>query len=107
HGFEPPVHLPAWGELDREPAALGPDAPTVGIVYYRAQHLAGNTAYVEALCRAVEDAGARALPVYCASLRTAEPELLATLGRADALVVTVLAAGGTKPAAASAGGDDE
>ncbi|PFX03323.1 Aerobic cobaltochelatase subunit CobN [Nocardia farcinica] len=107
HGFEPPVHLPAWGELDREPAALGPDAPTVGIVYYRAQHLAGNTAYVEALCRAVEDAGARALPVYCASLRTAEPELLATLGRADALVVTVLAAGGTKPATASAGGDDE
>ncbi len=107
HGFEPPVHLPAWGELDREPAALGPDAPTVGIVYYRAQHLAGNTAYVEALCRAVEDAGARALPVHCASLRTAEPELLATLGRADALVVTVLAAGGTKPATASAGGDDE
>ncbi|MBF6232935.1 cobaltochelatase subunit CobN [Nocardia farcinica] len=107
HGFEPPVHLSAWGELDREPAALGPDAPTVGIVYYRAQHLAGNTAYVEALCRAVEDAGARALPVYCASLRTAEPELLATLGRADALVVTVLAAGGTKPATASAGGDDE
>ncbi|MBF6383748.1 cobaltochelatase subunit CobN [Nocardia farcinica] len=107
HGFEPPVHLPAWGELDREPAALGPDAPTVGIVYYRAQHLAGNTAYVEALCRAVEDAGARALPVYCASLRTAEPELLATLGRADALVATVLAAGGTKPATASAGGDDE
>ncbi|AXK84442.1 cobaltochelatase CobN subunit [Nocardia farcinica] len=107
HGFEPPVHLPAWGELDREPAALGPDAPTVGIVYYRAQHLAGNTAYVEALCRAVEDAGARALPVYCASLRTAEPELLATLGRAEALVVTVLAAGGTKPATASAGGDDE
>ncbi|WP_280454233.1 hypothetical protein, partial [Nocardia brasiliensis] len=40
--------------------------------------------------------GARPLPLSCAALRTAEPELLATLRQADALVVTVLAAGGTK-----------
>ena len=45
--------------------------------------------------------------VYCASLRTAEPELLQRLGDADAMVVTVLAAGGLKPATASAGGDDD
>ncbi|MFF0543985.1 cobaltochelatase subunit CobN [Nocardia thailandica] len=106
HGFEPPVQLPAWGELDR-PARRVEGAPTVAVVYYRAQHLAGNTAYVDALCSAIEDAGANALPVYCASLRTAEPALLETLARADALVVTVLAAGGAKPATASAGGDDE
>ncbi|BDT90736.1 putative cobalamin biosynthesis protein CobN [Nocardia sputorum] len=106
HGFEPPVQLPSWGELDRV-AAEPADGPTVAVIYYRAQHLAGNTAYVDALCTAIEQAGARALPLYCASLRTAEPELLATLRRADALVVTVLAAGGTKPAAASAGGEDE
>ncbi|ONM50139.1 cobaltochelatase subunit CobN [Nocardia donostiensis] len=105
HGFEPPVQLPSWGELER--AAADIDGPTVAVVYYRAQHLAGNTAYVDALCSAIEQAGARPLPLYCASLRTAEPELLATLRRADALVVTVLAAGGTKPATASAGGDDE
>ncbi|NKY43268.1 cobaltochelatase subunit CobN [Nocardia cerradoensis] len=113
HGFEPPVQLPSWGELDRTPEALsGNDsrlaaAPTVAVLYYRAQHLAGNTAYVEALCRALEQAGARPLPLYCASLRNAEPDLLETLRRADALVVTVLAAGGTKPATAAAGGDDE
>ncbi|UAK30531.1 cobaltochelatase subunit CobN [Nocardia asteroides] len=106
HGFEPPVQLPSWGELDRV-AADRADGPTVAVIYYRAQHLAGNTAYIEALCAAIEQAGARALPLYCASLRTAEPELLATLRRADALVVTVLAAGGTKPATASAGGEDE
>lgn len=106
HGFEPPVQLPSWGELDRV-AADRADGPTVAVIYYRAQHLAGNTAYIEALCTAIEQAGARALPLYCASLRTAEPELLATLRRADALVVTVLAAGGTKPATASAGGEDE
>ncbi|MGW4766668.1 cobaltochelatase subunit CobN [Nocardia sp. NPDC004278] len=132
HGFEPPVQLPSWGELQRavrNPAAISrpsghpgahrdPSAtadpssdvekpPTVAVIYYRAQHLAGNTAYIDALCTAIEDAGAKALPLYCASLRTAEPELLETLCTADALVVTVLAAGGTKPASASAGGDDE
>ncbi len=107
HGFEPPAQLPAWGELDRSPRILEPHAPTVAVVYYRAQHLAGNTAYIEALCKAIESKGARPLPVYAASLRTAEPELLTLLGRADALVVTVLAAGGSKPATASAGGDDE
>ncbi|MQY17233.1 cobaltochelatase subunit CobN [Nocardia macrotermitis] len=106
YGFEPPVHLPNWGELERAGRA-GVEGPTVAVLYYRAQHLAGNTAYVEALCAAIEAAGARPLPLYCASLRTAEPELIATLRGADALVVTVLAAGGSKPALASAGGDDE
>ncbi|WP_067807666.1 cobaltochelatase subunit CobN [Nocardia beijingensis] len=106
NGFEPPIQLPSWGELDRV-AAERADGPTVAVIYYRAQHLAGNTAYVDALCAAIERAGAQALPLYCASLRTAEPELLETLRRADALVVTVLAAGGTKPATASAGGEDE
>ncbi|WP_067666486.1 cobaltochelatase subunit CobN [Nocardia miyunensis] len=106
YGFEPPVHLPNWGELERT-ARADVEGPTVAVLYYRAQHLAGNTAYVEALCAAIEAAGARPLPLYCASLRTAEPDLIATLRGADALVVTVLAAGGTKPATASAGGDDE
>ncbi|WP_145238720.1 cobaltochelatase subunit CobN [Prescottella equi] len=105
HGFEPAVHLPNWGVLERETRAV--DGPTVAVLYYRAQHLAGNTAYIEALCRAIEDAGANPLPIFCASLRTAPADLLETLGRADAMVVTVLAAGGTKPANAQAGGDDE
>ncbi|WP_068020445.1 cobaltochelatase subunit CobN [Nocardia mexicana] len=105
HGFEPPVQLPNWGELERDAREV--DGPRVAVLYYRAQHLAGNTAYVDALCTAIEDAGALPLPLYCASLRTAEPELIETLRGADALVVTVLAAGGTKPATASAGGDDE
>ena len=62
---------------------------------------------MHALCDAIEAAGGRPIPLYCASLRTAEPALLKRLREADALVVTVLAAGGTKPATASAGGDDE
>jgi cobaltochelatase CobN len=104
-GFAPPVELPSWGVLERDGTAT--DGPTVAVLYYRAQQLAGNTAYVETLCAAIEDAGGQALPVFCASLRQAEPALLQTLRAADAMVVTVLAAGGTKPANASAGGDDE
>ncbi|WP_043623271.1 cobaltochelatase subunit CobN [Nonomuraea candida] len=105
HGFAPPAPTPSWGRLER--AARSERGPVVGVLYYRAHHLAGNTAFVEALCAAIEDAGGRALPIFCSSLRTAEPELLDALRAADALVVTVLAAGGARPADAGAGGDDE
>jgi cobaltochelatase CobN len=105
HGFAPAEPAPDWGILDRDESRA--DGPTVAVLYYRAHHMAGNTAFVEALCRAVEEQGGRPLPIFTASLRTASAELLAELRRADALVVTVLAAGGTKPATASAGGDDE
>ena len=61
-------------ELGRpRPSARDGDGPTIAVLFYRAQQLAGNTGYVEALCSAIEDAGGRPLPVYCASLRTAEP----------------------------------
>jgi cobaltochelatase CobN len=105
HGFAPPAAAPVWGPLPRE-SAHG-DGPTVAILYYRAHHMAGNTAFVETLCRAVEQRGGRALPLFTASLRTAPEELLAELRKADVLIVTVLAAGGTKPATVTAGGDDE
>ncbi|CAJ1583029.1 cobaltochelatase subunit CobN [[Mycobacterium] wendilense] len=107
-GFEPPIETPMWGELARTATVpVSADAPTVAVLYYRAQQLAGNTAYVEALCAALEAAGARPLPLYCASLRTAEPDLLERLRAADSMIVTVLAAGGARPATAGAGGDDD
>ncbi|MGW5005286.1 cobaltochelatase subunit CobN [Streptomyces parvulus] len=106
HGFEPPTPAPTWGPLER---AARPDAdgPTVAVLYYRAHHMSGNTDFVHALCDAVENAGGRPLPRYVASLRAPEPELIEDLRAADAIVTTVLAAGGTRPAEASAGGDDE
>lgn len=104
-GFTPPVSMPGWGVLDRQ--APDTDGPVVALLYYRAQQLAGNTGYIEALCAAIEHAGGRPLPVYCTSLRNPEPGLLELLGSADALVVTVLAAGGARPASASAGGEDD
>jgi cobaltochelatase CobN len=110
-GFEPPAPMPTWGLLDR-PADSGAvqasaDGPVVGILYYRAHHVAGNTGFVHALADAVTAAGGRPLPVYCSSLRTAEPALIDTLRAADAIVVTVLASGGLVPATAGAGGSDE
>ncbi|WP_432826630.1 cobaltochelatase subunit CobN [Dactylosporangium sp. CA-092794] len=107
HGFGPPVETPVWGVLDRPASSEPTHRPTVAVIYYRAHHMAGNTAFVSGLCDAIEAEGARALPVFAASLRTAPPELLETLRGADALVVTVLAAGGTRPADAQAGGEDD
>ncbi|MBP3087593.1 cobaltochelatase subunit CobN [Corynebacterium sp. sy017] len=115
-GFAPPQHMPLWGYLDRTDNTTHSNSavtkaqnpiPRIGIVYYRAQHLAGNTAYVEALAQAIEERGAQPIALYTASLRQAPEQLLQELATCDALITTVLAAGGTKPAAAGAGGDDE
>ncbi|MFI8447536.1 cobaltochelatase subunit CobN [Streptomyces erythrochromogenes] len=105
HGFEPPAAAPTWGPLER--TAQRTDGPEVAVLYYRAHQMSGNTGFVHTLCEAIEAHGARPVPLYVSSLRSPEPELVAALGSADAVVTTVLAAGGTKPATASAGGDDE
>ncbi|NLG45762.1 cobaltochelatase subunit CobN [Gordonia sp. (in: high G+C Gram-positive bacteria)] len=105
-GFEPPRPIPAWGFLDRPNSPVG-DRARVGVVYYRAHHASGNTDFVHGLCDAIEAAGAAAAPIFAGSLRTASDELYDALGTLDALVVTVLAAGGSTPATASAGQDDE
>ncbi len=108
-GFAPPAPTPAYGTHgDR---AADPARPTVGIVFYRAHELAGNTGFVDTLADAVEAAGGNALPVYCGSLRSLPPDateaLRGLLGRCDALITTVLAAGGAVAAEASAGGAED
>ncbi|GAA4688805.1 cobaltochelatase subunit CobN [Nocardioides nanhaiensis] len=105
-GFEPPAALPAWGLPDRP--LVDPTLPKVGVLYYRAHEASGNASFAHALADAVDATGlATGVPVFAGSLRTAPDELYETLGQLDALVVTVLAAGGSTPAGASAGGDDE
>ena len=101
HGFAPPTPVPAYGVHGaRERNA---QLPTVGVVFYRAHELSGNTGFVDVLCDAIEDKGANALPLYVGSLRPdaegripAVAELLT--GTVDALVVTVLAGGGSNAA---------
>jgi len=104
-GFAPPVRMPAYGVRGERPRRDG--RPTVGVVFYRAHELSGNTAFIDTLCEAIERHGANALPVFCASLRGAEPGLLDLLGQADALIATVLAAGGSVASPACAGGDED
>src|ERR1700733_12656717 len=106
-----PPHPPPRGGTGEPYEARQADpadpSPTVAIVYYRAHELAGNTAFVDTLAEAVSAAGGRPLPVWCASLRSADPGLLDVLRTADAMIVTVLAAGGIAAALAQAGGDEE
>ncbi len=105
-GFEPPAVLPAWGWADRPASAT--DLPRVGVLYYRAHEASGNTDFAQALADAIDATGeAVGLPVFSSSLRSAPDDLYEALGTLDALVVTVLAAGGQVPGAVSAGGDDE
>ncbi|MFF4228525.1 cobaltochelatase subunit CobN [Streptomyces sp. NPDC001820] len=104
-GFAEPQKMPEWGVHGTRAYIEG--RPSVGVLFYRAHQLSGNTAFVDTLCDRIEARGANALPVYCGSLRGADPALYELLGKADALVATVLAAGGTRASDASAGGDDE
>jgi len=80
-------------------------APVVAVVFYRAHELAGNTAFVDTLCAALAEHGATPLPVFCASLRSADPGLAELLRPAQGVITTVLAAGGS--AAADATGESD
>ncbi|MFE6506139.1 cobaltochelatase subunit CobN [Nocardioides sp. NPDC057767] len=106
-GFEPPAQVPAWGFAER-PSQADDTRPRIGILYYRAHETSGNTAFAHALADAIDATGAATgVPVFAGSLRSAPDDLYEALGTLDALIVTVLAAGGSVPASASAGGEDE
>jgi cobaltochelatase CobN len=116
HGFEPPhevadlgVYVPGVGDVELEQALAGRDSarPTVGFCFYRSHRLTGNTAFVDAVCAAIEEAGANALAVWSYTLRRDRaghvPALALLDGHVDALIVTMLATGGSGAADAAAG----
>jgi cobaltochelatase CobN len=118
HGFEPPhevadlgVYVPEVGDVPLERAleasTCDPNRPTVGFCVYRSHRLTGNTAFVDALCTAIEAAGANALAVWSYTLRRDAdghvPALALLDGHVDALIVTMLATGGSGAADAAAG----
>ncbi|MET8150806.1 cobaltochelatase subunit CobN [Actinoplanes sp. NPDC049668] len=106
-GFEAPVAIPPWGYAER-PEPVDAALPRVGVLFYRAHQASGNSAFAHALADAIDATGqAAGVPIFAGSLRSAPDDLYDALGTLDALVVTVLAAGGSVPASASAGGDDE
>jgi cobaltochelatase CobN len=107
-GFEPPAVTPAWGYTARSAPADNDGLPRVGVLYYRAHEVSGNSGFAHALAHAIDATGqAAGVPIFAGSLRSAPDDLYEALGTLDTLIVTVLAAGGSVPASASAGGDDE
>ena len=115
-GFAPPQPMPAYGLssmivnssgqiASRTVHDHGSASPVVAVVFYRAHEVAGNTGFVDALCAALAERGATPRAVFCGSLRSAEPGLLELLEPADAVITTVLAAGGSAAADATGEGD--
>ncbi|MBI4213307.1 MAG: cobaltochelatase subunit CobN [Chloroflexi bacterium] len=98
YGFDAPLEMPQAGlyRPDWTPA-VAPGTPTIGVVFYRAHALSGNTEFVDVLCDEIRSAGGDPLPVYCYSLRPDEdgnvPALGLLDGKVDGLIVTVLASG--------------
>ncbi|HEY6501596.1 MAG TPA: cobaltochelatase subunit CobN [Streptosporangiaceae bacterium] len=105
-GFAPPHSAPAYGLHPWLPDnSKTSKAPTLAVVFYRAHELSGNTGFVDTLCQAIADQGATPLPVFCGSLRSADPGLLDLLRPAQVVITTVLAAGGSAGAGTTADGD--
>ena len=81
-GFDAPVILPQHGiyhpELP-ENATMedwllrqNPSFPTIGITFYRAHYISGNTAFIDTLIRVLEDRDVNVLPVFTASLKAVD-----------------------------------
>jgi cobaltochelatase CobN len=102
-GYEPAHALPDHGiyHPDLAPGAsladwqalADPQQPSVGIVFYRAHWMSGNTRFIDALLGALEARGMNVLPVFTASLRAgaeggALPSALRYFGTADAAGAT-------------------
>ena len=101
-GFEPPAEQPVWGALT---------APGAGRPRQVARRASASSSTAPSTppgtprtsrrwpTRSMRPA-ASAYPIFATSLRDAPADLLDYLGTLDALVTTVLAAGGTRPATA-------
>jgi len=79
-GFEPAQALPEHGlyhpdllqdaSIEDWLALRDADRPTVGIVFYRAHWMSGNTRFIDVMVDAIEQRGMNALPVFTSSLRS-------------------------------------
>lgn len=108
YGFDPPkpapqmgIYLPGRGDVTIEEALEGrdPDAPVVGITFYRSHRLTGNTDFIDGLCEAIVRQGGHPLPLWSYTLRRnpldGRVSALDMLdGHVDALITTMLATGG-------------
>ncbi len=83
-GAEAPVALPEHGiyhpDLPENPDIAdwikyrNPNCPTIGITFYRAHWISGNTGFVDALISSLEEQNVNVLPVFTSSLKSVDPE---------------------------------
>ncbi|MCS6841957.1 MAG: cobaltochelatase subunit CobN, partial [Roseiflexus sp.] len=99
-GYDPPVELPMHGVYTPASScctdAADETRPVVGLLFYRAHLLSGNTAFVDAFIAALQAQGLRVRAVYTQSLKDAangqQPEALRILtetGPVDAVISTL------------------
>ena len=69
-GFDDPNPIPKVGLYPFPVFKIEP--PRVGVLFYRAHYLAGNTAPIDAMCQALIDRDLTPVPVFVASLRDPE-----------------------------------
>ena len=91
-GFEPAVNLPEHGiyhpdlsqqaSVDEWLALRVPNQASVGVVFYRAHWMSGNTRFIDALIEQLEKHRLNVLPVFTSSLR-------ADSGHGDAMPVAL------------------
>ncbi|KAA0993332.1 cobaltochelatase subunit CobN [Dyadobacter aurulentus] len=82
-GAEPALQLPEHGiyhpDLPENAAMTDwlkykdPALPTVALTFYRAHWISGNTHFVDAMVRSLENGNVNVLPVFTSSLKSADP----------------------------------
>ncbi len=98
-GYEPPTPQPAQGiyhpalgghvDIARWRAHADPQRLVVGILFYRAHFLSGNTAFVDALVETVERQGATALPIFVSTAKSGDLRALDAHNIADVFISTL------------------
>jgi len=77
----PPVRTPAYGiyfegklvNKEQFLAATGARRPVIGVAFYRAHYLSGNTSFIDTLAQAIKEKGAVPLCFFCPTLRDTDP----------------------------------
>lgn len=74
------------------PTSNHPKNSAIGVLFYRAHHLAGNTAPIKALCVALQERDLTPIPIYVSSLQDEEvqAELIALLQKQGSQVTLIL-----------------
>ncbi len=108
-GFEAPIPVPDVGVWDGVGLGAGapqrPGHPLVGVLFYRAHLVAGNTTYVRDLCEAIDAAGGDAVAIWTYSLRRDGDGRVPALDRCRELGVDVIITSTRAAGTTTAGGD--